>query len=226
MNPDLITAFCAGVATAAAAVGATACWTLNRQLGKAERESCTDALTGLLNRRGWERAAGARTNSTGGAQDLYVILADCNGLKQVNDIYGHEAGDELIADAAIALSAAAPGALVARLGGDEFALLVTWREFEALRIRSMPVVATAEQATAPQTVWSRIAMGAARVDGDLAEGMRQADAAMYRNKATADGPLCVFDSRADDHATADRPAVRTRDLQARDNVPEHQLEAA
>ncbi|WP_246039666.1 GGDEF domain-containing protein [Glycomyces buryatensis] len=226
MDPAMITGFAAGVAVSSSAVGLTAWVTAHRLLGRAEREAHTDALTGLLNRRGWERAAGARTNSTGGAQDLYVILADCNGLKQVNDVYGHEAGDELIADAAAALSAAAPGALVARLGGDEFALLATSRVFEALRARRAPVVAITEQAPGGDTVWSRIAMGAARFDGDLSEAMRRADAAMYRNKATGDGILCVFDPYADDHATADRPALRTRDLPARTDVPVHQVEVA
>jgi diguanylate cyclase (GGDEF)-like protein len=52
-------------------------------------------------------------------------VADVDGLKRVNDRFGHEAGDQLIRSAAhVFRSVAPPGALVARLGGDEFGMLI------------------------------------------------------------------------------------------------------
>jgi diguanylate cyclase (GGDEF)-like protein len=52
-------------------------------------------------------------------------MGDVDGLKTVNDLHGHDAGDRLIGAAADALRRAAPpGAVVARLGGDEFGILI------------------------------------------------------------------------------------------------------
>ncbi len=91
---------------------------------KLERLSRTDALTGLSNRRAFigdlENALGvsARTGRSGAL--LYV---DLDNFKPVNDLHGHEAGDEAIRQVAQLLKAATrPYDLVARLGGDEFAL--------------------------------------------------------------------------------------------------------
>jgi diguanylate cyclase (GGDEF)-like protein len=84
--------------------------------------SLTDVLTGLYNRRGfflqaeqiYKLAQRKRTKSA-------VIFADVDGLKRVNDVLGHEAGDRLIRDAAQVFRASFRHAdVVARLGGDEF----------------------------------------------------------------------------------------------------------
>ncbi|MEX1104839.1 MAG: GGDEF domain-containing protein [Ilumatobacteraceae bacterium] len=89
----------------------------------------TDPLTELANRRAWTEAI-ARAAITHAAEPterpVTVLMADVDGLKAVNDRFGHDAGDHLIRAAATALRAAAPeAALVARLGGDEFGILVT-----------------------------------------------------------------------------------------------------
>jgi len=87
--------------------------TAARQLAEA------DALTGLLNRRGFLRAA------IGRQQPHLLVLADIDHFKSVNDALGHDIGDEVLRVIARALRAGAPpDALVARLGGEEFALLV------------------------------------------------------------------------------------------------------
>ena len=86
----------------------------------------TDALTGLVNRRGWEALvddAAARAAAFGDLSAVVVI--DLDGLKAVNDTQGHLAGDALLRRAAGALQErrAAPDQ-VARVGGDEFTVLV------------------------------------------------------------------------------------------------------
>jgi diguanylate cyclase (GGDEF)-like protein len=96
-----------------------------RRAERAQDESERDALTGLWNRRGWERvidAEEARARRYGGTPA--IVMIDLDGLKHTNDTLGHSAGDELICRAAGALtSAKRESDFVARLGGDEFAMI-------------------------------------------------------------------------------------------------------
>jgi diguanylate cyclase (GGDEF)-like protein len=80
-----------------------------------------DPLTGLANRREFERALAAALARGGCA----LMLIDLDHFKQVNDSAGHAAGDALLRHAATLLSAhVRPGDLVARLGGDEFGVVL------------------------------------------------------------------------------------------------------
>ncbi len=94
-----------------------------------ERLAFCDPLTGLANRRALDQhAAEVWKVPAGISRSVTVLAVDINGLKEVNDGWGHPAGDELIAAVADALRVAfAPmtGSLVARVGGDEFTVLVS-----------------------------------------------------------------------------------------------------
>lgn len=84
----------------------------------------TDALTGLLNRRGYDDSMMARSKAP--LKDTFVYASmDLNGLKQANDSFGHEAGDKLLKSAASCMRKCfgAYGELF-RLGGDEFVALL------------------------------------------------------------------------------------------------------
>lgn len=84
--------------------------------------SLTDLLTGLNNRRGFfEHADPVFRVAQRRGEHSAVIFADIDGLKTINDDFGHEAGDHLIRDAATLFRESFRGAdVVARLGGDEF----------------------------------------------------------------------------------------------------------
>lgn len=92
--------------------------------------ACTDSLTGLLNRAGWEIATRnllARWRSP--TSTISVIIMDLDGFKQINDTLGHLAGDEHLADHARRWRGLIPrGAVLARLGGDEFAACIADRD--------------------------------------------------------------------------------------------------
>jgi diguanylate cyclase (GGDEF)-like protein len=91
--------------------------------------ACTDPLTGLLNRAGWELATVdllARSRSR--ERTITVVVLDIDHFKQINDTHGHLAGDEHLIDHATSWRDIAPAsAVVARLGGDEFAACISDR---------------------------------------------------------------------------------------------------
>lgn len=90
-----------------------------KQEEKLVRISLTDALTGLFNRRAFEKKL--VEIGTNIPENLVIISMDINGLKTVNDTKGHEAGDELIRGAAnCMMSAFLSTGSVYRIGGDEF----------------------------------------------------------------------------------------------------------
>ncbi|MDL2274002.1 diguanylate cyclase [Oscillospiraceae bacterium OttesenSCG-928-G22] len=98
--------------------------TRNRLLIERLRETAgVDSLTGLANRYRYQRIL--REIDVPDSLPLSIILGDVNGLKAVNDTYGHIAGDTLLQTIAEVLGRFTPeGGHAARLGGDEFAMLL------------------------------------------------------------------------------------------------------
>jgi diguanylate cyclase (GGDEF)-like protein/PAS domain S-box-containing protein len=92
-----------------------------------ERMAYTDHLTALPN-----RAALFEEMAAPSAEDRCLLVLDLDGFKAVNDVAGHEAGDQLLVEVARRLQTVVrDDDLVARLGGDEFAVLVTGSVAEA-----------------------------------------------------------------------------------------------
>ncbi len=91
--------------------------------------ACTDPLTGLLNRAGWEiGTADLLTRSRSWTATITVIALDIDNLKKINDIEGHLAGDEHLISCAERWRELIPAnAVLARLGGDEFAVCIAER---------------------------------------------------------------------------------------------------
>ena len=88
-----------------------------------ERLANSDDLTGLANRRCFNRRGAARLAGAGRKQ-IALLLVDIDWFKRVNDMHGHEAGDDVLCHVAQTLIHAAPdGALIARLGGEEFTVM-------------------------------------------------------------------------------------------------------
>ena len=158
-----------------------------------QQESETDPLTALPNRRSLDREfeKGLTSAKRSGTAASLVVL-DLDRLKEINDTYGHEAGDAAIRGVASVLrSTVRQHDLCARFGGDEF-IVVLWgcdRERETRRVRDLQsaVAAFPFEPRPGVTMSLSISAGASRCpeDGEtFDELLAAADERMYRDKAT------------------------------------------
>ena len=158
-------------------------------ISSAEHRAQHDPLTGLANRELFRETAVRQLElSRRHGLRLAVLYVDLDGFKQVNDRYGHDAGDRLLADVATRLRGALRGSdLAARLGGDEFAVLLA----DADGMRAAAVAAKlVDVLAAPyafedgeREVSASIGVAAYPEEGASVEDLlRHADEAMYRAK--------------------------------------------
>lgn len=110
---------------------------LERANEEIRRLSVTDELTGLNNRRGFYPLAGQKLSGSHRLGHACVLaFLDVDGLKQVNDEQGHDAGDMLIKDVAEVLrSIRRESDILARIGGDEFCVMVTESDQDSAPLR-------------------------------------------------------------------------------------------
>ncbi|MGY5885594.1 diguanylate cyclase [Modestobacter lacusdianchii] len=156
-----------------------------------ERLSLEDPLTGVANRRRWDAdlaEACARARADGGR--LAVALVDVDHFKQVNDRYGHAAGDAALREVAVLLREhVRDGDLVARLGGDELAVLLAGADAQVAvriseRVRARSLELRPEGFTEPGV---SLSIGVAAATGGSAvprELLAEADAQLYLAKAS------------------------------------------
>ena len=151
------------------------------------RQSSVDTLTGLLNRRGLEEAAQVFADAATRARaSCSVVAIDLDGFKQVNDLRGHEGGDQLLREVAVAWRAVLRAEdVLARTGGDEFVVLVPGSVAEATaRVERLRSNAPAEVGVSAGVArWSPIR--------SIDEALRRADSALYEAKRTGRGRTVV-----------------------------------
>jgi diguanylate cyclase (GGDEF)-like protein/PAS domain S-box-containing protein len=176
-----------------------------------------DALTGLPNRATFREALGTALAHAGGTNGTVALLyIDLDHFKEVNDLFGHPAGDAVLVEAASRMDQAlGEGDLLARLGGDEFAVIQTKGPQPA------SAVALAERLIAAMKVDFQVAghplgiglsVGAAigPNDGDNNERLlTNADTALYRAKSEGRGRVRFYEAAMD-------AAVRERQSLAAD----------
>jgi diguanylate cyclase (GGDEF)-like protein len=155
-----------------------------------EKLSVTDELTGLHNQRYFrEHLPREMTRASRTGEPLTLILFDIDNFKQLNDCYGHAAGDAVLQHiAGVIAEQTRDMDLLARYGGEEFALLASQTPLdgavalaEKIRIAVRQTRIALEEDAEPVRI--TISAGAASYRGEECDLFEDADAALYRAKA-------------------------------------------
>jgi diguanylate cyclase (GGDEF)-like protein len=164
-----------------------------------------DALTGLANRRQFDEALKAATEAPPREGAVHaVILLDLNGFKQINDIYGHGIGDQVLTIVAQrVIGAMRDGDLAARFGGDEFAILARHLVGpEAATNVALRVIDALKDPIATGSLKHQIGagLGISLIPSDAItpeSAVRKADLALYRAKEERRSALRFFEEDMD-----------------------------
>jgi diguanylate cyclase (GGDEF)-like protein/PAS domain S-box-containing protein len=168
---------------------------LAAQAEKLRTMAFQDPLTGLANRAVFDDGL-AEAVTEPRLKTVDVLLLDLDDFKEVNDILGHQAGDEMLIEVARRLRGCVPGAdVVARLGGDEFVVLLTaYPDAEAIAaciVQCLHVPITVQGTLLrPSLSLGLASLGQENVGAS--ELLRQADIAMYAAKAAGKNRFLKF----------------------------------
>jgi len=174
--------------------GQVAVFTDIRKIKEAEeklrRYAYQDVLTGLPNYRAFAEALGRRVNAENAVDHPFILIfIDLERLKQINDSYGHEKGDQVIRDMVGHISEVLPpGHLLCRRSGDEFLAIVDFKnneELEALQRRLDRRLDSYMIAIEMETLQTSISAGVTifpTFSHHYATLLQQADAALYEAK--------------------------------------------
>lgn len=148
----------------------------------------TDGLTGLLNRRAFEEILDRELHRAGRAGvSLTLLLLDLDSFKQVNDSFGHQAGDEVIRRVSAALRRSLrPMDALSRYGGEEFVMLlrdVPLAQAHALAERLRVEIATLAGLPGNVSITASFGIDASRPADTPEEILRRCDEALYRSKS-------------------------------------------
>lgn len=158
----------------------------------ATRLALTDPLTGLGNQRHFrERLQQELDSAAADGRPLALCLLDVDGLKRVNDSYGHQAGDRLLELVGGCLR---HGGEAYRVGGDEFALLLPGHDVDQAFEAAEAVLARTRALDPPE--WAVSVSGGLAVYPvhvvDRSDLYRAADQALYRSKREGGSRVCVY----------------------------------
>jgi len=181
-------------------VSSVGLYKLARGESQARRVARTDWLSHLPNRRALIETL-EQVSLRGDIDVKSVVFIDLDGFKDVNDIYGHGVGDDLIVMLAKVLNERVPsGGMLARLGGDEFAMTVGGDHSEALAAgfaAEVLDVLSAPVRLGERTIHIGASIGIASgtlIECSSSELFRRADIAMYHSKITGKGRITYYDA--------------------------------
>jgi diguanylate cyclase (GGDEF)-like protein/PAS domain S-box-containing protein len=162
-----------------------------------------DGLTDLPNRAAFLQALAQMIEACAGTDEEFAVLSvDLDGLKEINDVFGHAVGDKLLIEVARRLQTSSRGGVVARLSGDEFGLIIDGKQPAAGRALAERLVeAMADEFEIEgKSVRTGITTGISvfpHNGADAASLLANAGAALFRAKAKSRGSINVFEPEMD-----------------------------
>ncbi|HQP91774.1 MAG TPA: sensor domain-containing diguanylate cyclase, partial [Candidatus Omnitrophota bacterium] len=169
--------------------------------GHMQALSITDGLTGIfLRRHALDRLKDEYLRAQRSKSSLSFLMLDLDHFKELNDIYGHLAGDSVLKKIAKALKETFdfPGNVVARYGGEEFCVILPYVEKkEAIRLAESfrASIAEKEIAIRRQRVKATVSIGVASFPDDIEvfeDLIRRSDDALLKAKRTGRNKVCSF----------------------------------
>ena len=172
---------------------------LGHQLEEAKKESTTDALTGLGNRKLFDAMAHRAVHLHAlSRQPVVLLMVDLDKFKMVNDMYGHQAGDQTLVNVAKCLSKVflRQSDVVCRYGGDEYAVVLNNTDIKVAHMLARRLMDSIRDMPTPhQSMEFAIgaSVGIAEYDGEenLEAWIARADKALYSAKQLAGDRIAI-----------------------------------
>jgi diguanylate cyclase (GGDEF)-like protein/PAS domain S-box-containing protein len=157
-----------------------------------------DGLTDLPNRASFLQALTQMIEACAGTDEEFAVLCvDLDGLKEINDVFGHAVGDKLLIEVAGRIQANARGGVVARLSGDEFGLIIDGKQPEAGKALAdkLAQALSDEFVIDAKSVRTGITTGISvfpHHGADAASLLANSGAALFRAKQKSRGSISIF----------------------------------
>ena len=162
-----------------------------------------DGLTDLPNRAAFLQALAQMIEACAGTDEEFAVLCvDLDGLKEINDVFGHGMGDKLLVEVASRMQASARGGVVARLSGDEFGLIIDGTQPEAGKAlaEQLAEALSEEFLIDGKSVRTGVTTGISvfpHNGADAASLLANSGAALFRAKAKSRGSISLFEPEMD-----------------------------
>ena len=175
---------------------------MGKQLEEARKESTTDPLTGIGNRKLFDMMGPRAVQMYAlGRQPVVLLMIDLDKLKLVNDMYGHQAGDQAISNLGSALSKVflRQSDVLCRYGGDEFAVILQntdWKMAQTLarRLQEQVVAMPAPHPAMEFSIGASVGVAQLEAHEEVDEWIARADKALYKAKQNGRDRVCVAES--------------------------------
>ncbi|HVX74760.1 MAG TPA: EAL domain-containing protein [Bradyrhizobium sp.] len=162
-----------------------------------------DGLTDLPNRAAFLQALAQMIEACAGSDEEFAVLCvDLDGLKEINDVFGHATGDKLLVEVSRRIQASARGGVVARLSGDEFGLIIDGKQPAAGRAlaEQLAEALANEFLIDGKSVRTGVTTGISvfpHNGSDAASLLANAGAALFRAKAKSRGSISLYEPEMD-----------------------------
>ncbi len=157
------------------------------------RQAFTDSMTGTFNRNYFETVMSRMNNMLDELAPLSIIVIDVDGLKLINDTFGHSTGDALLIESAkILASVCKSNCIISRIGGDEFCIILPNTDYTRAQEKAEQIIKRIDKVSRANTlVPFSISVGVAALndedENDIYNVYRRADDIMYRYKVSQSG---------------------------------------